>query len=91
MNIYNSTLAKLLGYFNKSDHYAITLGQTAYYSAPKWFVDLRPKWRKHEEQHKIQWKRDGYIKFAFKYIYYQFKYGYLNNPYEVESREAETK
>ena len=85
MDKYNHWLGKFLKKINKTDNYAITLGQTAYYSETKEYVDARPKWRAHEEVHKWQWKRDGYIKFACKYLWYQIKFGYDKNPYEVEA------
>ena len=43
---------------------------------------------KHETKHIEQIDRDGRIKFLIKYIYWLIKYGYTNNPYEVEARIA---
>ena len=43
---------------------------------------------KHELKHFEQRKREGIIKFAVKYTYYLIKYGYRNNPYEIEARKA---
>jgi len=45
--------------------------------------------RNHELQHIKQINRMGRIVFAVKYIYYDWKYGYHNNPLEIEAREAE--
>ena len=45
--------------------------------------------QRHELKHIEQINREGYIKFSFKYLWYSFKYGYKNNPYEIEAREAE--
>ena len=42
----------------------------------------------HEAQHIFQIKRDGKIWFAIKYLYYAFKYGYRNNPYEIDARKT---
>jgi len=44
---------------------------------------------RHERKHLEQWKRGFWIGFLFKYLYYHAKYGYWNNPYEVEARKAE--
>ena len=41
----------------------------------------------HENVHLIQIKRDGAIRFTFKYLYYLYKYGYEENPYEIEARK----
>lgn len=43
---------------------------------------------KHESCHIQQVKRDGRLKFICKYLYYNIKYGYYNNPYEIEARQA---
>ena len=67
--------------------WAITLGQTTYYSVQWQEVDYA--WRKHEDKHKQQWKQEGLIKFAVKYLWYQLIKGYKNNPYEIEARQAE--
>lgn len=42
----------------------------------------------HEQKHLEQIERDGIIKFSLKYFYWFCRYGYLNNPYEVEARKA---
>lgn len=44
---------------------------------------------KHEQQHLNQIEKDGSWKFVIKYLFYLLKYGYTNNPYEVEARKAE--
>lgn len=41
----------------------------------------------HEEVHLKQIDENGKIKFSLKYIYYLLRYGYKNNPYEVEARK----
>ena len=71
------------------DHFewAITLGQTTYYSCSKETVDENPEWRAHEERHKQQWQFEGKLRFALNYIYYLIVCGYTNNPYEVDARE----
>jgi hypothetical protein len=72
-------------------NWAITLGQTAYYSMSEKEVLARPNWIKHENKHKEQCKRLGTIKYLILNIYYnRIKYGYENNPLEIEAREAET-
>ena len=45
--------------------------------------------RLHEEQHIKQIEKEGSWKFVFKYLFYLLKYGYINNPYEIEAREVE--
>lgn len=45
--------------------------------------------RKHEFAHLAQMRRDGRATFLCKYIWWTFRYGYQNNPYEVAARAAE--
>jgi len=45
----------------------------------------------HEHHHIIQIRRDGYWTFHIKYIWWLIKYGYENNPYEVEARRKANK
>ena len=45
---------------------------------------------RHEKKHLEQIQEQGRLKFAVKYTYYTMRYGYWNNPYEIEAREAET-
>jgi hypothetical protein len=40
----------------------------------------------HELTHIKQIHDEGLLKFTFKYVINLFKYGYRNNPYEVEAR-----
>ena len=44
----------------------------------------------HEACHIEQVKREGRLKFITKYLFYNIKYGYQNNPYEVEARSKES-
>jgi hypothetical protein len=45
---------------------------------------------RHEKKHLEQIQEQGRLKFAVKYTYYTMRYGYRDNPYEIEAREAET-
>jgi hypothetical protein len=46
-----------------------------------------PTLRKHELVHWEQYKKLGVIGFYTTYLYYNLKYGYWNNPMEVEARQ----
>lgn len=48
------------------------------------------KMHKHEACHIEQVKKEGRLKFIIKYLFYNIKYGYQNNPYEVEARSKES-
>ena len=46
---------------------------------------------RHERKHLEQIERDGRLTFSIKYLYWLYRYGYKNCPYEVEARAAESK
>lgn len=81
MDKYNQKWVKWLF---KKDRWAITLGQTSYFTVAE--SEVGEQWHVHEDAHKMQWRTEGRIKFLCKYLFYQLKYGYENNPYEVEAR-----
>lgn len=75
-------------YMNKKGFFGWTsFWNTIYYLREKDLND--EKLRKHELCHVAQIKREGYIKFTIKYMWYNFKVGYWNNPYEIEARQVE--
>ena len=44
---------------------------------------------RHETKHLEQIERDGRLLFAAQYLWWLARYGYWNNPYEIEARAAE--
>jgi len=44
---------------------------------------------RHELQHCYQVKQEGRLKFYGKYLWYQVRHGYTDNPYEVDARAHE--
>lgn len=44
---------------------------------------------KHESEHLRQMDDEGSMKFLVKYLWYSTRYGYQNNPYEIEARASE--
>lgn len=44
---------------------------------------------RHERTHIMQMERDGWGRFHLTYFWYLLRYGYWNNPYEIEARAAE--
>lgn len=67
--------------------WAITLGQHTWYSVPAPQVDAA--WRRHEDKHKEQWRREGYLRFAVRYLWQLARKGYIAIDYEIEARAAE--
>lgn len=84
MNKYNHWLGKLFGCINGNPSWAITLGQTTYYSVPA--VNVNERWQRHEDCHKRQWGAYGILKFASLYVWYQLRYNYAQNPFEIEAK-----
>jgi hypothetical protein len=39
--------------------------------------------------HIEQYNRYGFLKFLVLYVWYSIRYGYYNNPFEVEARKKE--
>ena len=49
--------------------------------------NIPPTLFRHELEHVYQQIRDGRVRFYLKYFYYSLRYGYKNNPYELEAYE----
>lgn len=79
--IYDSRLARL---FLPTWVNGITLYPWILYTLPKSCIST--KTRIHEWVHIEQVRRVGWLKFYASYLYYQLRYGYRNNPWEVEAR-----
>ena len=86
MNKYNHWLGKLFGLLNKNSHYAVTFGQTAYFSVPE--SEVSESWKVHEDEHKKQYAKDGTFVFLYRYIWQLITKGYYNIDYEIEARLA---
>ena len=86
---YSSRFAQLLAFLRGANNWAITLWWATFYSVPKSYVDAHPAWRRHENRHKAQWVEQGTFKFLALYLIYTLRYGYTNNPFEVDARAHE--
>jgi hypothetical protein len=51
--------------------------------------DISDRLFRHELEHIYQVRREGWLKFYIKYLYYQIRLGYRNIPYEVEARAVQ--
>lgn len=52
-------------------------------------AEVSDKLFRHELQHVYQVRREGWLKFYLTYLWYQVRYGYAKNPYEVEANAHE--
>ena len=87
MDRYNSKLAIYLARKRGVPNWAITIGQTSYFSCSEAQVD--PAWHRHEDRHKAQWREQGFFKFLWLYLKYSRDVGYFNNPFEIDARAHE--
>ena len=86
----NSFLALLAAKKLKANRVAMVIGKTIHLHNTSREVFLNDqRWLKHELVHIEQYKKHGLLKFLTLYLWYSMKYGYYNNPFEVEAREKE--
>ena len=64
---------------------AITLPPWGVFFVKPW-DEASPLW-KHEAVHWAQYERMGAVRFYATYLWYQVRYGYRNNPMEIEARQ----
>ena len=85
---WNSTLAKII---LPRKFTAITFGRYVFIRSKRWELDDNKRIRllAHEEAHVRQYKKYGFIGFITRYLWYSIKYGYKNNPLEIEARKVE--
>lgn len=85
-----SIIARVAASFMRSSNAAIVFGSRIYvWGASKQEFLANRRWLLHELQHVAQYRRDGFAGFIGRYILNHIKYGYHDNPYEVEARAAE--
>lgn len=82
------TAPKLIAwYLQRQGYRAITLPPFGIYAIPG--SENNERLFRHENTHWQQYKRMGLFGFYLTYLWYQIKYGYINNPMEIEARKAE--
>ena len=70
-------------FLTKCGYRAITMPwRSIYVLAP--YLEC-PILRTHERVHVWQMDRDGTVRFCVLYLWYQIRYGYRGNPYEIEA------
>ncbi len=70
---------------------AIVFGKTIYlHKVTKDQIMKNIPYLRHEVAHVLQWQREGYVVFLLKYLWYSVRFGYRQNPFEVEARAAQT-
>ncbi|CAN5320587.1 hypothetical protein BH09BAC2_BH09BAC2_06700 [soil metagenome] len=74
----------------RSAQVAIVIGKTIHlHQVSKQEFLLNTGWLKHELCHVKQYKKYGYFRFIFMYLWESILHGYQNNKYEAEARRAE--
>lgn len=85
-----SLLAKTAAWKMGASRVALVIGRTIYLhniSAAQFSANHR--WVRHELKHVEQYRRLGTFAFLVLYGWYSLRYGYFNNPFEKEARDAE--
>lgn len=77
----------ILWWLKSSRYKAITLPPFGIYALPEHLDNERLQ--RHEQEHWEQYKRMGVFKFYALYLWYSMRYGYWNNPMEIEARKAQ--
>lgn len=83
-------IARLAAFKLGTKRVAIVFGQTIYlYGASRKDFQNNAYWLRHEVMHVLQYQREGWIRFLFKYVWLSIRFGYRNNPLEKEAQSAE--
>lgn len=86
----DSIVARLAAKILHTDNCAIVFRRTIHlYNITKPEIIQNRQLLCHELTHVMQWKKYGIIRFPILYLWYSFKYGYYQNPFEVEARAKE--
>jgi Domain of unknown function (DUF4157) len=87
----NSWIAGIAARKMKVGSVALVLGKTIHlYNITPHQFHSSPRLLRHELKHVEQYRRLGFFRFLVLYAWYSLKYGYHNNPLEVEARAAES-
>ncbi len=85
-----SAIARLAAYYMRSSSVALVIGRTIHlHGISKEGFITNTAWVKHELKHVAQYERMGTWRFLWVYLFYSIKFGYRNNPLEIEARAAE--
>lgn len=84
---WDSWIARL---FLKASYTAFTFREHVFVKYPESELSelRRTRLLKHEAKHIDQYDRYGTVGFLLRYLWYHIRYGYLENPLEIEARKA---
>ena len=86
----NSWIARLAAAKLRVSSCAITIGNSIFlYNATREDFLNNEAWYRHELAHIKQYNQYGMMGFLVRYLWYSIRYGYHNNPLEIEARRAE--
>lgn len=82
-------VARIASFIMRSKGVAIVFHRTIYlWNVSREQIIKDEAYLCHEITHILQYEREGFVKFIFKYLYYSMRFGYYNNPFEVEARNG---
>jgi hypothetical protein len=86
----NSWVARVASWKLKTQQCAIVLGRTIFlHGFDKNALIKDQRLLRHEVCHVLQWQRMGYFYFLVCYLSWSIRYGYSQNPLEIEARQKE--
>lgn len=86
----NSFWARIAAWKLGAGSVAMVLGKTIHlFGASQDHFLQNEAWVRHELVHIEQFRRLGWFKFVVQYLWFSYKFGYFENPLEVEARNAE--
>lgn len=87
----NSWIARISAFKLGVNNCATAIGSTIHlHNTSRNELIKNTAWLRHEVCHVKQWNDKGYLLFLFDYVWLSIRYGYYQNPYEKEAREAES-
>lgn len=88
--IEHSKIARLAAAWMRTPGVAMVWGhRILLWGCSKEFFLSQTRWVRHELKHVEQYQRFGMVGFLVRYIGYSIRFGYHDNPLEVEARQAE--
>ncbi len=86
----NSCIAKIASWKLNANRCAIVIDKTIHlHCCSKQDFLNNTQWFCHEIAHILQWQKEGKVKFVLEYLFYSIKFGYFQNPFEIEARKME--
>jgi hypothetical protein len=86
----NAFLAFLAARILRCSQVAVTIGHTIHlYGVSKAGFIGDERWLRHEVEHVLQYRRQGFVLFLLQYLWQSLRHGYRENAFERAARQSE--